>query len=103
MISMSQESRIYRVNPFCPSCGEEHIYYDIEISEEEQKIVDDYYEQHKNETTWFLLLSPAPLYVEREFRCPCCKKTFTEKVGIMRECRKEYSSPDMIPMGVTPI
>lgn len=100
---MSQECRIYRVNPFCPSCGEEHVYYNIEISEEEQKIVDDYYEQHKNETTLALLLSPAPLYVERGFQCPCCKTTFTKTVGIIRECRKGYSSPDIIPMGVTPV
>lgn len=95
---MSQESRIYRVNPFCPSCMEEHAYYDVEISEEEQKIVDDYYEQHKNETTLRLLLSPAPLYVEREFQCPCCKKIFTKMVGIVRECRIEYLNPDTIPI-----
>lgn len=100
---MSQECRIYRVNPFCPNCGEEHVYYDIEISEEEQKIVDDYYEQHKNETTIVLLLNPAPLRVERKFRCPCCNTVFTKEVSIIRECRIGYSSPDMVPVGVTPV
>ena len=81
----SEKARTYLVNPFCPSCGEEHMRFEVTISKEEQEIVDEYYEQHKNESPIVLALSSCPLYVERQFRCTCCGTVFTKKVGICRE------------------
>lgn len=81
----SEKARTYLVNPFCPNCGEEHMRFEVTISEEEQKVVDEYYEQHKNESPIVLALSPCPMYVEREFRCVCCGTVFMKKVGICRE------------------
>lgn len=83
----SEKARTYRVNPFCPNCGEEHMRFEVTISEEEQNVVDSFYEQHKNESPIVLALSPCPLYVEREFRCTCCGTVFTKKVGICRSCQ----------------
>lgn len=45
----STKCKIYRVNPSCPNCGEEHAYYDIMLSEEEQNTLDNYYANHR----WF--------------------------------------------------
>lgn len=59
--------------------------FEVTISEEEQKVVDQYYDQHKNESSLMLALSPCPLYVEREFKCVCCGAAFTKTVGICRE------------------
>ncbi len=81
----SEKARTYLVNPFCPNCGEEHMRFEVTISEEEQRVLDQYYEQHKNESPLILALSPCPLYVEREFRCTCCGAVFTKTVGICRE------------------
>ena len=44
----------YRVNPFCPHCGEEHCYWTVMLSDEEQEMLDNYYksreEQRKHQT-----------------------------------------------------
>ena len=77
----------YRVNAFCPKCGEEHAYFDIQITEEEQKIVEDFYEDKKNVSSFYLLLArEAPLRVTKEFVCPCCRAEFKATVPIIREC-----------------
>ncbi|MBR6756822.1 MAG: hypothetical protein IKM15_07750 [Peptococcaceae bacterium] len=93
----------YRVNPFCPKCKEEHLYFTIYISEKEQEILDDYYEVNKDRPHWELLIAPAPLVIEREFECPLCGTKFKKCVGIMRENQVGYSAPDFIPMGVVPV
>lgn len=67
-MTMEKQRRRYRVNPFCPNCKEEHLYYDITISEEEQKILDDYYMKNQGLSSVVLLLSAPPLVVERTFQ-----------------------------------
>lgn len=42
------EQKIYRVNPFCPHCREEHVWFNIIISDEEQKKMDLYYKENEN-------------------------------------------------------
>jgi hypothetical protein len=91
----------YRVNPFCPNCKEEHNYYDITISKEEQKILDEYYYNNRHKSSLALLLEDSPLVVERTFRCPVCSTVFSKKVEIIREQNLEYHDPDYIPMGRT--
>ena len=50
---MEQEKKYYkyRYNPACPNCKEEHIYYIVLISEEDQKFMDDYYKAHQEESS----------------------------------------------------
>jgi len=97
------EGRKYRVNPFCPNCGEEHAYYTICITEEEQQQVDKFYEEKKYRSELESLLGPCALYLEREFRCPVCGAVFKKVVGIYREANLNYKSKNLIPMGVHPV
>lgn len=75
----------YRVNPTCPNCKEEHIGWDITVSEEEQKIMDEYYEKCRGLSDLALLLEKPPLYVKRNFKCPICKAEFDTTVGIYKQ------------------
>ena len=97
------EQKIYRVNPFCPHCGEEHVWFNIIISDEEQKKMNLYYKENENKSEFALLLAPPPLFVETEFRCPCCGEVFVAKVGIYRENALDYRSEKIVPMGRTTI
>lgn len=99
--------RIYRVNPFCPYCGEEHCYFNIKLTDEEQKILDDYYENVKGDSSGLAVLLNAldnpPLVVKREFKCGC-GKSFEKNVAVFREDELGYSSPDYIgPLGTSPV
>lgn len=82
---VNAKCKIYRVNPFCPNCGEEHAYYDIMLSEEEQNILDNYYANHQGESSLVLLLKEPPLIIENKFTCPICKTVFSKRVGVYRE------------------
>lgn len=83
--------KIYRVNPFCPNCGEEHACYDITLSEEEQNTLDNYYANHQGESSLALLLNEPPLIIEKKFKCPICKMEFSKSVGIYRENALDYT------------
>lgn len=98
-----KKHKIYRVNPSCPNCGEEHTYYDIMLSEEEQKILDNYYADHQGESSLALLLSNPPLRIEKSFKCPICKTVFSKNMGIYRENAIDYKSDDHIPVGQVPV
>lgn len=63
----STKCKIYRINPSCPNCGEEHAYYDIMLSEEEQNTLDNYYANHQGESSLVLLLKEPPLRIEKNF------------------------------------
>lgn len=100
------EGRKYRVNPFCPNCGEEHAYWTIAITEEEQKIVDKYYEDNKFKSTLemvFAEIKNPPLVVEKEFQCPVCRTVFIKRVPIYLTDNVNFRSKDIIPMGVHPV
>ncbi|MCM1049665.1 MAG: hypothetical protein NC433_14710 [Clostridiales bacterium] len=88
----STKCKIYRVNPFCPNCGEEHAYYDIMISEEEQNTLDNYYANHHGESSLALLLKEPPLRIEKKFKCPMCETVFSKSIGIYRENAIDYKS-----------
>lgn len=95
--------RFYRVNPFCPNCGEEHAYYWIEISEDEQQTLDSYYTENQNKSTLALLLAGAPLVVTRSFKCPVCDTCFEKAVGIHNVNRYDYRNNEILPSGNTPV
>ena len=85
----STKCKIYRVNPSCPNCGEEHAYYDIMLSEEEQNTLDNY---NTNE-----IEIRYQLRIEKNFMCPICKMEFSKSMGIYRENAIDYKSDDYIP------
>lgn len=47
-MTMEREKRYYkyRYNPACPNCREEHTYYTVLISEEDQKMQKSWYNYH---------------------------------------------------------
>lgn len=98
----STKCKIYRVNPSCPNCGEEHAYYDIMLSEEEQNTLDNYYANHQGESSLVLLLKEPPLRIEKNFMCPICKMEFSKSMGIYRENAIDYKN-DYIPEGHLPL
>ncbi len=76
----------YKVNPVCPNCGEEHLYFEIQISEEEQSQVEAFYEANKDCSPIRLTLEgKIPLSVTRKFKCPCCNAAFEATFPIVRE------------------
>lgn len=76
----------YRVNPACPACGEEHLYFEIQISEDEQSQVEAFYEANKDCTSICMTLEgKKPMSVTRKFKCPCCNAVFEATVPIVRE------------------
>lgn len=100
---MGDHQFLYRVNPFCPVCGEEHCAYDIFLSEAEQERLDQYYSEQKGKSAFLLLLEKAPLVVERQFKCPVCESVFSKRVGIYREFRVGYHRESYIPMWQYPV
>ena len=39
--------RLYKINPTCPGCSEEHLYWKIELTDEEQAVLDKHTKEHK--------------------------------------------------------
>ena len=78
---------------------EERVWFNIIISDEEQKKINIYYEENENKSEFALLLAPPPLFVETEFRCPCCGEVFVAKVGIYRENDLDYRSEKIVLWG----
>ena len=83
---------IYRVNPFCPHCGEEHNYWDIALTEEEQAALDQYYEsrseQRRKQTDLANLIDDVcakPLQINRKLRCCVCEEVSVAKITVFRE------------------
>ena len=40
--------RLYKINPTCPGCGEEHLYWQVELTDQEQAILDKHTELFLN-------------------------------------------------------
>ena len=76
--------RIYRINPTCPFCLEEHMYWDIQLTDEEQEKLDHHTKEH-SVPPLESLLSPPAIIVTRTLKCGCCKKTFEKNIGIRKE------------------
>ncbi|MCD8091145.1 MAG: hypothetical protein LUD81_11110 [Clostridiales bacterium] len=86
----------YRVNPFCPECGEEHNYYYVQITEDEQRKIEDFYEKNKGRSDLVMLISREyPLSITRTFECPCCHAEFEATVFISKE---SYQGKKIGPM-----
>ncbi len=83
------KKHLYRVNPFCPYCKEEHGYYDIGLTSEEQLKLDQYYIKKESEKMSDISLSitemhEPPLLVKRKFVCCVCGETFEKTVVVSK-------------------
>ncbi|MCD8015749.1 MAG: hypothetical protein LUG99_21815 [Lachnospiraceae bacterium] len=77
----------YRVNTICLNCGEENLYFEVQISEDEQSQVEEFYDANKNcHPIRMILEGNTPLSVARKFKCSCCNTVFEASVPIAREC-----------------
>lgn len=86
--------RLYKVNPPCPYCDEEHIYWTIRLSDDEQAILDAHTQQHRGESYLISLLSPPGLVINRTLKCCCCQKEFTANLAIRKEDEITYNRED---------
>ena len=43
--------RFYKINPPCPHCHEEHIWWQIQLTDEEQAKMDEYVEENKGRSS----------------------------------------------------
>ncbi|MCD8105182.1 MAG: hypothetical protein LUF35_09320 [Lachnospiraceae bacterium] len=76
----------YRVKVFCPECKEEHNYYIIQIDEDEQDTVEEFYRTNASCSSLRMLLEGKfPLRLKRSFLCPCCGAEFEAVIPITRE------------------
>lgn len=48
--------RLYQINPTCPQCKEEHMWWNVRLTDEEQKKLDHHTEVHKAESELYSLL-----------------------------------------------
>ena len=98
--------RKYRVNPECPNCGEEHASWLVTITEDEQAVVEAYYAKKQFKSSLDMILAEIynpPLRVNKELRCPVCRKSFKAIVPICLTSNVNYQSENIVPMGVHPI
>lgn len=91
--------RMYRINPTCPHCGEQHEYWEIRLTDEEQEQMDRYLEENKEKSSLALLFGDPGIVVSRELTCCRCKGTFTARVGLWRQNEVGFHAPDFIEVG----
>lgn len=77
------------MNPFCPYCKEEHGYYDIELTPNEQTKLDKYYseKQWENVNELYMLIDEMhdpPLIVRRKFIFCVCRKKYEKLVVVSK-------------------
>lgn len=106
---MSEDSkkikgRVYRINPPCPYCGEEHMYLNVRLTDEEQEKMDVFTEKCKGKNPLMVLLGKSDVLIRRRIRCCVCEKEFTIDYGLMPQEELGYYDPDMIArVGVHPV
>ena len=86
--------RLYKVNPTCPGCGEEHLYWQVGLTGEETS---NFRQTHKGESPIVSLMSPPGLIIKRKLKCGLCGTEFEPYCAIYKEDEVGYTHPDMIP------
>ena len=95
--------RLYKINPTCPYCGEEHEYWTIRLTDEEQQVLDEHIRQHAGENPIIVLMSPPALTVTRIVKCNLCHNEFKAHVAIRSENEIGWKHPDFLPLGKYPV
>ena len=94
---------IYKMNPPCPNCEEEHMWWHRRIPLWAEEKLEEYYRQNKDKSHLELLFEPAPVFVPQFFICSCCGKEFSYNMGIRIEDRLDWQSKGSLPLGVYPL
>ena len=87
---LANQKRRFRINAHCPHCGEEHLWLDTTLTEEEEQIYDQFYAEHPNNTVFNDIWGKAPLIVTREIRCGVCHTAFSQNFRICRALDTRY-------------
>ena len=85
--------RIYHINPTCPYCKEEHVCWNIRLTDDEQKRVDEHTKSHYAETSLYSLLSDPAIIVTRKLKCVCGKE-FEAQFCIWKEDELNFHDPN---------
>lgn len=99
---MSEEKmskHVYKMNPPCPHCGEEHIWWRRRIPLKYEEKMYAWYAEHPTVSDFETLLQKAPVFVPQSFTCPCCGKDFAYDMGLRRMDRTDWYSKDFLPVG----
>lgn len=101
--------RQYKVNPSCPICGEEHCYWRISLSKEEQETLDAYYAVRQREGSVTSVsdmiddIAGRPLVITRCFTCGACHQKFEATVIVFREDEVGSANSEKMPLGEFPL
>ena len=98
--------RKYKVNPFCPFCGEEHNWITVELTFSEQEEMDTYYAERSEmrglELSFEEVKNP-PLVIRRTFKCNHCGKDYEKGAVVIRSQEIGNPIPGRLQMGMTTV
>mgnify|MGYP000692420640 CR=1 FL=1 len=85
--------RLYKINPPCPKCHEEHNWWHIQLTDEEQAKMDAYVAASEGKSSLELLLGEPGIVVTRKLKC--CMQVFARAIAC--RTRKEIHLILLIP------
>lgn len=94
---------LYRVNPTCPFCGEEHMYWVIKLSDEDEAQIKKFEEKHKGENFLKKIFSGPAVIVQKKFEYGMCKREFYARCGVMAMDALDYHDPNCVKIGEYPV
>lgn len=88
--------RLYKINPPCPQCHEEHNWWHIQLTDEEQAKMDAYVAASEGKSSLELLLGEPGIVVTRKLKCCCCDHVFEVEAGLRKFDEVGYRDQDFI-------
>ena len=86
--------RLYKINPPCPKCHEEHNWWHIQLTDEEQAKMDAYVAASEGKSSLELLLGEPGIVVTRKLkRKPGCGNSTKSDTGIGILLRRSAKYP----------
>lgn len=97
------KGRVYRLNPPCPYCGEEHMWWNTRLTDEEQEQMDLFAEKCKEMHPFWVLLGEPGIVIKRRLKCGLCNKEFDVNYGLYPQNEYGWHHPDFVEVGVYPV
>ena len=88
--------RLYKINPPCPKCHEEHNWWHIQLTNEEQAKMDAYVAASEGKSSLELLLGEPGIVVTRKLKCCCCGHVFEVEAGLRKFDEVGYRDRDFM-------
>ncbi len=88
--------RLYKINPPCPKCHEEHNWWHIQLTDEEQAKMDEYVAASAEKSSMELLLGEPGIVITRKLKCCCCGHVFIVEAGLRKFDEVGYRDQDFI-------